>query len=87
MKDTAGHSSTETPMRAHDEPPHDEALHQFAHDLQNCLHVVGMGLEILKDVRNDDARFAEISDWVRIEHRKGVELLEAYVHAADVPPA
>ncbi len=74
-------------MNAHDEPPHDEALHQFAHDLQNCFHVFGLGLEILKDVRDDDARFAEISDSMHIEHRKAVELLEAYLHAADVPPA
>ncbi len=62
-------------------------LDTLAHDVQNCLYVVGVGLEILKDARSDDARFAEVSASMAKSNEQAVQLLVDYVRAAHAEPA
>lgn len=62
-------------MDVRDEPQHDEHLHQLVHDVKHCLHVVGMGTEILKGVRDDDRKFAEICAAMDKEQREAMRLL------------
>ncbi len=68
-------------MNARDEPPHDEHLHQLVHDVKHCLHVVGMGTQILKDVRDDDGKFAEICAAMDKEQREAMRLLDDLLKA------
>lgn len=67
-------------MIAHDEQQHDEKLHQFVHDIKHCLHVVGMVTEILKQVREDDAKFAEFCELMGREHKKAIKVLNDYLN-------
>ncbi len=64
------------------EPQHQEQLHQFVHDVKHCLHVIGMGTEILKGVRDDDARFAEICAAMEAERGKALQLLNDFLKDA-----
>lgn len=57
----------------------ESGLHKLVHDVQNCLHVIGIGLEILGGVRDDDAKFAEISAGIDHERREAVRLLREYL--------
>lgn len=74
-------------MTVQDEPRHDERLHQLVHDVQNCLHVIGMGMELQKDARGDDARYAELGEAMSKQHKKAVRLLDDYIRAAYDRPA
>ena len=62
----------------------DTPLHVLVHDVQNCLHVVEMGLEILKGARGDDARFGEVSESMLRSNRRAMQLLNDYIRAAAV---
>lgn len=62
-------------------------LDTLAHDLQNCLHVVGIGLGLLQDARGDDARFAEVSASMAKSNEQASRLLSDYVRAAHAEPA
>lgn len=68
MTDPAGHQ-------------HDEALHQFVHDVKHCLHLAGMGMEILKGVRDNEARFEEICDMMDKQHKESLRLLDDFLGA------
>ncbi len=59
--------------------PRNEVLIQFVHDVKHILHMAGLGMEILKSVRDDDARFAEICAVVEREHRESLRLLNEYL--------
>lgn len=74
-------------MTPHADFPPDTPLDVLVHDVQNCLHVVAMGLEILKGVRADDARFADVSEQMIRSNRKAVQLLDDYIRAAHGTPA
>ncbi len=67
------------PMTVDGEQQHDEQLHQLVHDVRHCLNVVSMGTEILKDVREDDVRFAEVCESMEKERRKAAKLLSDYL--------
>lgn len=62
-------------------------LDTLAHDIQNCLHIIGIGLEILQDARGDDARFAETSASMAKSNEHAFQLLSDYVRAAHAEPA
>jgi len=59
----------------------DQGLHQMVHDVQNCLHVIGMGAERLRDVRDDDAKFAEAFEGIDRGRREAVRLLRDYLQS------
>lgn len=59
----------------------DEDLHAFVHDVQGCLQVIGLGTELLKGVRDDDAKFAEICARIELERHEAVRLLTEYLRA------
>jgi hypothetical protein len=56
-----------------------EGLQQVVHDVQNCLHVIGLGTEILKEVRGDDSRFAEVCEGIDRERREAMRRLREYL--------
>ncbi|WP_412069259.1 hypothetical protein [Rubrivirga sp. IMCC43871] len=60
---------------------HDEQLYKIAHDTQHCLHVIGMGLEILKGARDDDDTFDQICEAMGKEQRKAAKLIDAFLDA------
>lgn len=68
-------------MMAHSEQQHDEQLLQFVHDIKQYLHVVGMGTEILKGVRENGVRFAEVCESMDQERRKALQLLDDFQQA------
>lgn len=57
------------------EEPQDLHLGQLVHDLRHCLHVIGLGSELLPSVRNDDLRFGEVCGWIDQERKRAGELL------------
>ncbi|MDN5871884.1 MAG: hypothetical protein L0H73_14330 [Nitrococcus sp.] len=61
---------------------HDEQLHQLAHDVRQCLHVIGIGAEMLKSARNDEARFAELCEAIDQERKTAQQLVEELIEAA-----
>lgn len=60
----------------------DEGLHRLVHDVQGCLHVIGLGTELLKGARDDEASFTEISDRIEHERCEAVRLLNEYMRSA-----
>lgn len=79
MRSTSDLLSALSRMADSEQEDHDEKLHQFAHDLQNYLHVVAMGTETLKSVRDDDKMFAEVCTSMDGERRDILALLEAFL--------
>ena len=63
-------------MPAHETRHHDERLRQLAHDIRHCLHVIGMGMELLKTVRENDRQFAEICESINQERRTARKLVD-----------
>lgn len=61
---------------------HDEQLRQLGHDVRHCLHVIGMGMEILKTVREDDDRFVEICELIDKERKTAMKLVRELVAVA-----
>lgn len=67
----------------------DEQLRQLAHDVRHCLHVIGLGTEMLKGARDDERRFAELCESIdreRQEARRLVDELVATVFADNNHP-
>ena len=63
--------------RAH--PEHNETLHQLHHDVQGCLSVISMGTEMLKGLRADERRFAEVCESIEQERRIATELINKFL--------
>jgi hypothetical protein len=59
-----------------------ERLRQLAHDVQHCLHVIGMAAEILKGVRGDTDKVTELSNSIDKERQKAASLVNELVAAA-----
>ena len=53
----------------------DKKLYTLHHDIKNCLHVISIGLELLKSSRQDEARFKEICEDIEGERRTAGRLL------------
>lgn len=66
----------------HDIQHHDEQLRQLAHDVRHCLHVIGLGAEMLKNVRDNERLFAEICASIDQERRTAWKLIDKLVAAA-----
>lgn len=60
---------------ATENPGKDDRVRQLVHDLQHCLHVIGMGMELLRDARGDEAQFAEICETIDHERTQAAELI------------
>lgn len=60
----------------------DDNLHQLVHDVQGCLHLIGLGTELLKAARDDEASFTEITDRIDQERREAGRLLREYLRSA-----
>lgn len=58
-------------------------LRQLAHDIQHCLHVIGMATEVLKGLREDAEKFAEVCDSIDKERCEAAELVGELVRAAN----
>jgi signal transduction histidine kinase len=61
---------------------HDQRLHELGHDVRHCLHVIAMGVELLKAARNDVEQFSEICESLETERRECSRLVEELVQAA-----
>ncbi len=68
-----------------DQQPHDEHLHQFVHDINQCLYIIGMATEVLKGVQDDKSQMAEVCELIDKERRTAVELLAEFLRGP--PPA
>lgn len=69
-------------MPEHEKQPRDEYLRQLGHDVRHCLHAIGMGTEVLKTTRNNDAQFAEICELIDKERKTTMKLLGELLDAA-----
>ena len=56
-------------------------LHSFSHDMQHCLHVIHLGLQVLKNVRLDDEKFNEVAEMIEHERKAGTKLVTDYMAA------
>ena len=70
-----------------DEQTHDEQLRQLIHNIRHCLHVIGMGTSLLKELRHDDVQFAELCASIDTERKKVKELIEELVGICTERPA
>lgn len=68
-------------MGQQEQPPDDEHLRQLVHDVQHCLHVIGIATHILKSVRDDAERFAEVCDSIDKERREAMDLVKEFLTA------
>lgn len=59
----------------------DEGLHEMVHDVQSCLHVIGLGTELLQGARNDDVRFEQVCQSIDFQRREAVRLLSTYLRS------
>jgi signal transduction histidine kinase len=66
---------------AHDPQLDDRAqrISSVVHDLRHCLHVLRMGLTLLKSNRIKDEEFLEICGTMEGEERRATELVEELV--------
>lgn len=62
--------------------PDDEQLRQLSHDIRHCLHAIGLGTELLKTVRADDERFAEVCELINTEQKTAMKLVRELIDAA-----
>jgi len=84
-------------MTPYVEQRHDEPLHELVHDVKDSLNVVGLGMEVLRDLREDEVRFAEVRLSIDRERLRALGLLDRFLEAtcegcgrpivALVPPA
>ncbi len=79
MRFNSGLVAALSQMADSEQETHDEKLHQFAHDFQTYLHVVALGTELLKGVRDDDKMFAEVCTSMDCERRDALALLNAFL--------
>ncbi len=56
-----------------------QQISTVVHDLRHCLHVLRMGLTLLKSTRDKDDEFSEICHTMEGEERRAAELLEELV--------
>lgn len=61
----------------------DRKIYTLHHDLKNCLHVISIGMELLKSARHDEARFREICENIEHERRSAAKLLGELLKAFD----
>lgn len=59
----------------------DEGLFKLVHDVQGCLHIIGLGTELLKGARDDDAVFREVTDRIDRERGEAMRLLHQYLRS------
>jgi hypothetical protein len=58
---------------------HDQArLRQLLHDIQHCLHVIGMVTELLRGVRDDADKFAGVCGSIDKERRGAGRRITAF---------
>ncbi|MDN5872133.1 MAG: hypothetical protein L0H73_15625 [Nitrococcus sp.] len=69
-------------MREQQTSQHDEQLHRLAHDVRQCLHVIGMGAEMLASARADESRFAELCEAIEQERKTAQRLVKELIEAA-----
>lgn len=69
-------------MPDHEKQSLDEQLRQLSHDVRECLHAIGLGTEILKNLREDEARFAEICEAIDNERKTAQKLVHELLKAA-----
>jgi signal transduction histidine kinase len=74
----AAEVSNETNERA---PIEGDRLATLAHDLRHSLHVIRLGLELLRDAPDKEKR-AELCQAMEAEERKASQLLEELLAAA-----
>lgn len=60
-----------------------EHLRQLVHDVQHCLHVIGMATEVLKEVGEDSNKFAEVCACIDKERHAAVKLVSEFLAAAE----
>lgn len=65
-----------------DPQPRNDDLHQLVHDIRHCLHVIGMGMTLLPEVRNDDQKFAELCGTIDHERQQAAKLVDQLFDAA-----
>lgn len=53
----------------------DKKIYILHHDIKNCLHVISIGMELLKSARHDEPRFREICENIEQERRSAAKLL------------
>lgn len=71
-----------------DQPSREDQLRELNHDLQTSLHAIGMGLELLKEVRLDEAQFAKITESIDKERKNATNLVKElmqFVHRSPNP--
>lgn len=61
--------------------PTDDRLRQLAHDVRNCLNIIGMSAQVLKDGRPGADEIAELSASIDQERKTASELLDELVAA------
>ena len=69
-------------MPEHEKQLGDEQLRQLSHDLQECLHVIGMGTQMLQNVREDVDRFTQICEAIDKERKTAQKLVCELIDAA-----
>ncbi len=62
-----------------------EQLNQLAHDLNHCLHVIGLATEILKECRTNKTEFDRICTSLETERRQAAELVQQLLTTAREP--
>ncbi len=60
----------------------DEGLLQLVHDVQGCLHLIGLGMEMLKGARDDETGFIDTAETIDQQRREAGRLLAEYLRAA-----
>lgn len=69
-------------MPEHEKPLADEQLRQLSHDLRECLHMIGMGVELLQKARQDAERFAQTCEAIDKERKAAQKLVGELIDAA-----
>ena len=65
-----------------EKPLADEQLRQLCHDLRECLHMIGMGMELLQNAREDAERFAQTCEAIDKERKAAQKLAGELIDAA-----
>jgi signal transduction histidine kinase len=60
----------------------EEHLRQLDHDLRHSLHVIALGLELLKETRQDPERLEEICQSLDVERRQAEKLIDQLIALA-----
>lgn len=78
---------TEPTIPGMSQPATGRQLHQLVHDLRTPLSVISMGIEILKQVRQDPEQFSRVTTMIAEEGIEPIKRLLAEVadHASGNP--